>query len=82
MSKQNLTISANHQLKEAFNEMRIEIIGSGKETLSKFSDFVIETHPEYNCREGIDRIRNTFYGRCADYKLTEIMKEYKAHLNL
>lgn len=84
MSKHSLTfpISAADELKTAFKEKRDSLMRLGKDLVSLplFQEFVISKEEEYNCPEGIDRIRNVYYSRVGDYKLTNMMEEYATEI--
>ncbi len=79
MSPENLTVSANQQLKDAFKNVK-QKIPDKLISLKLFTDFVIEKESEYDCREGLHRIEKTYYGYVADYKLTELLKEYQFNI--
>ena len=70
-------LSANQELKNLFKKIRNELMDQDKITVRKFSDFVMVEDQRYECAEGLERIRNAFYGRSADYKLTELLKRYR-----
>ncbi|MBI2258143.1 MAG: hypothetical protein HYU67_04500 [Flavobacteriia bacterium] len=68
--------SPTKQLKDTFKSIRDPLIEDKKISIRKFSDFVMIEDPSYESLQGLERIRNTFYGRSADYRLTELLKRY------
>ncbi len=72
--------SASEQLKEIFREIKEPLIKTKQISVQDFTKFVIEQDNFFDCVEGIELIRNTYYCRKADYHLTEYLKQYKEQL--
>jgi len=64
-------------LKLKFKNIQHELKNSKCIKLTDFREFVLNELPEWNTPEGWDRIKNTWYGKYADVKLTELMEQYQ-----
>lgn len=75
--KENVAVSGVQQLKNEFRTLRDELKESGLITHEKFEGFVIESHPEYDSKEGRKRIYNAYYGRCSDLNMMNHLRAYQ-----
>lgn len=48
--------------------------------LNNFRDFVLEKEPQFNTPEGWEAIKNVWYGRSANVRLTELMSDLSKSL--
>lgn len=78
MEKHSLTfkVSAAQEVKEAFKAIRDRLTNQNLISLEQFIEYVQAHEDEYNCAEGYNHIRNAFYLRTADYKLTRMLEQY------
>lgn len=74
MEKEFLTANAATQLKHVFKSLKENL--KGKVSLTQFREFVLSIQPYYNTPAMWKHIENVFYGRVADYPLTEYLKQY------
>ncbi len=61
-------------LKKRFKEYQIEAKKKCVK-LNNFRDFVLEKEEQFNTPQGWEAIKNTWYGRASNVRLTELMKE-------
>lgn len=69
-------------LKARFKEILTVLKEENEITLNDFVAFVIKNEPDYDCIDGMNRIRATFYGKTPDLRLTELIGEYQMKKNL
>lgn len=67
-------------LKIRFAKVQEELKQSKCIKLGDFREFVLDKEPEYNCPEGWEKIKNTWYGKNADLRVVELIQEYKVVL--
>lgn len=79
-AKDYLELSPTQILKKKFKKTRTELANNANASLEEFAKFVMKKEPVYDCLDGIKKIQNSWYGKHADYRLTELMEEFKVEL--
>jgi|GEM_PF-5299374 len=72
-------LTATQVAKLRFHEAKLQAVQEGT-TQATFLEFVINAEPTYNSIDGWERIKNTWLGRSADIRLTELIQEMNNEL--